>query len=118
MRRIRLYWLDERMLGLLLREAATTHCMCGAPADAVCVGANYDYSARAIIVAFEHPSFAPVELGTEAPFAQVAFEIVEHPQRDLGMHIPTEIGTGPLFLDDYAKGEFDAETVRARRSGA
>lgn len=104
MRRIRLYRLDERMLGLLIREEATTRCMCGAPADAACVGVNYDHATRAIIVAFEHPSFAPVELGEEAPRARVAFEIVDHPQRDLGMHIPTEIGTGPMYTDDYAKG--------------
>ena len=78
-------------------------CMCGVPADAAWYGASYDFPSRSILVAFEHPSFDPVDAGAESPSAPVVFEIIESPQRDLGMIIPVEIGTGPLWSDDYMR---------------
>lgn len=101
MSRMRIYRLDERMFSLLLREGAVTRCMRGVPADAHCMGANYDFSTRSVLVAFEHPSFEDVPMGAESPRAPVVFELIEHPQRDIGMHIPTEMGLGPLWSDDY-----------------
>ncbi len=95
-RRIQSCRLDERMLGLLLCEGAKVRCMSGVPADAVCVGMDFDFSTRSILVAFEHPSFEPMPMGYAIPSMLIAFEIIEHPWRDAGMHVPTEMGIGPL----------------------
>ena len=104
-RRIRIYRLDERMFSLLLREGAITRCMRGVPSDADFAGATYDFTSRSVLVAFDHPSFDEVPIGAETPRAPVAFELIEHPQRDLGMHIPIEMGLGPLYADDYSRHE-------------
>ncbi len=82
-RHLRIYRLDESMLRTLFLEGGTYQTVVGAPPDATYHGCRDNWPSRSIDVMFEHPSFALVPMGAEAPRDRLVLEIVKHPKHDI-----------------------------------
>jgi hypothetical protein len=103
-RRVRAYVVTAKMLEILLFEGAMARCMSGVPPEAKMLGLVADYRRDAVILTFEHPTFAPVPDGVESPMLFASFEIVEDPGAAGRDFVYEQLGWGIRKTRDHGSG--------------